>query len=59
MKVKIVFYVQGCNYISKTIDVESISTFAADLRRKASVPIDNGSHLILTEAILNNSIITV
>ena len=48
MKVKIVFYVQGCNYISKTIDVESISTFAADLRRKASVPIDDGSHLILT-----------
>ena len=59
MKVKIVFYVNGCNYISKAIDVESMSTFAADLRRKAPVPLDNGSYLILTEAIWNSSVITV
>ena len=59
MKVKIVFYVNGCNYVSKAIDVESMSTFAVDLRRRAPVPLDNGSYLILTEAIFNGSVITV
>lgn len=59
MKLKAVFYVHGCNYVSKAVDVESIGAFVASLHYKAAVPLDNGSYLILTEPIFNNSIITV